>query len=123
MSVQRWLISRCSKFGADVIRWWSARYPGGRTFPMTWRWSGVGRGTSTYDGMALARAIVEFLAVDPQHGCRVIFSTHYHELAALEDAFPSVQSHRSEVVESADRVTFTYRVVRGRTDRSYGVHV
>ncbi|MSQ23734.1 MAG: DNA mismatch repair protein MutS [Chloroflexi bacterium] len=83
----------------------------------------VGRGTSTYDGMAIARAIVEFLATSPSHGCRVIFSTHYHELAVLEAALPKVRNYRMEVVEAADQVVFTYRVVPGNADRSYGVHV
>lgn len=83
----------------------------------------VGRGTSTYDGMALARAIVEYLAASPGHGCRALFSTHYHELADIEAACPAVQNYRMDVLEAADHVSFTYRVVRGSTDRSYGVHV
>jgi DNA mismatch repair protein MutS len=83
----------------------------------------VGRGTSTYDGMAIARAIVEYLGSHPDHGCRAIFSTHYHELAAVADEHPRVQNFRMDVVESANQVTFTYRVVPGSADRSYGVHV
>ncbi|MPZ15072.1 MAG: DNA mismatch repair protein MutS, partial [Chloroflexi bacterium] len=82
----------------------------------------VGRGTSTYDGMAIARSIVERLA-DPDGGCRTIFSTHYHELAAIEAELPTAQSFRMDVLETQDRVVFTYRVVRGGADRSYGVHV
>lgn len=83
----------------------------------------VGRGTSTYDGMAIARAIVEFLATSPEHGCRAVFSTHYHELADLEKAHANVHNFCMEVHEAADQVTFTYRVVPGSADRSYGVHV
>ena len=82
----------------------------------------VGRGTSTYDGMAIARAIVERLA-GPERGCRTIFSTHYHELASVADLLPSVRNFHMEVQESARNVWFTYRVVPGSADRSYGVHV
>jgi DNA mismatch repair protein MutS len=82
----------------------------------------VGRGTSTYDGMAIARAIVEYLA-QPPRGCRTIFSTHYHELAEVERHQPGVRNRRMEVEELADRVVFTYRVEPGAADRSYGVHV
>jgi DNA mismatch repair protein MutS len=82
----------------------------------------VGRGTSTYDGMSIAHAIVEYLA-RPAHGCRAIFSTHYHELAALEAEEPAVRNFRMDVQETASQVAFTYRVVPGSADRSYGVHV
>lgn len=82
----------------------------------------VGRGTSTYDGMAIARAIVEHLAT-PARACRTIFSTHYHELASIQERFPLVRNFRMEVREDAGGVTFTYRVVPGSADRSYGVHV
>jgi DNA mismatch repair protein MutS len=82
----------------------------------------VGRGTSTYDGMAIARAIVEYLT-EPDHACRIIFSTHYHELAAIEAERPGVCNYRMDVHETANQVFFTYRVVPGSADRSYGVHV
>jgi DNA mismatch repair protein MutS len=82
----------------------------------------VGRGTSTYDGMAIARAIVEYLA-HPDRACRTIFSTHYHELAAMESDEAIVRNYHTEVREAADQVAFTYRVVPGSADRSYGVHV
>jgi len=82
----------------------------------------VGRGTSTYDGMAIARAIVEHLA-KPEHACRTIFSTHYHELASLEDDESVVRNYHTEVREAGNQIAFTYRVVPGSADRSYGVHV
>ena len=82
----------------------------------------VGRGTSTYDGMAIARAIVERLA-SPERGCRTIFSTHYHELADIADELPAVCNFHMDVQESARQVWFTYRVAPGSADRSYGVHV
>jgi DNA mismatch repair protein MutS len=82
----------------------------------------VGRGTSTYDGMSIAHAIVEYLA-SPRRGCRAIFSTHYHELAAIEQHHPTVRNYRMDVQEMPGRIAFTYRVVPGSADRSYGVHV
>ncbi len=82
----------------------------------------VGRGTSTYDGMAIARAIVEHLAV-PGRACRTIFSTHYHELAVVEARLPLVRNFHMDVREGAGGVAFTYRIVPGSADRSYGVHV
>jgi DNA mismatch repair protein MutS len=82
----------------------------------------VGRGTSTWDGMAIARAIVEYLA-EPTRACRTIFSTHYHELAAIEERMPAVRNLHMEVREGPGGVAFTYRVVPGSADRSYGVHV
>jgi DNA mismatch repair protein MutS len=82
----------------------------------------VGRGTSTYDGMAIARAIVEYL-VRSSNGCRMIFSTHYHELADIAATWPAVTNFRMDVRETASQVAFTYRVLPGSADRSYGVHV
>ena len=83
----------------------------------------VGRGTSTFDGMALARAILEYAVRKPGPACRLIFSTHYHELSELENEFQEVRSYRMEVREDGDRAVFLYRAVPGRADRSYGVHV
>ena len=83
----------------------------------------VGRGTSTFDGMALARAILEFALNPPGPACRLIFSTHYHELAALEQQHPQARSYRMEVREDGERAVFLYRAVPGGADRSYGVHV
>jgi len=82
----------------------------------------IGRGTSTYDGMAIARAIVERLASEDL-GFRTIFSTHYHELASIASETPAVRNYRMEARDSGDQVWFTYRVVPGSADRSYGVHV
>jgi DNA mismatch repair protein MutS len=81
----------------------------------------VGRGTSTYDGMALARAILEYLAEEV--GCRTLFATHYHELAELERAHAMIGSARMEVLERGREVVFLHRVAPGGADRSYGVHV
>jgi DNA mismatch repair protein MutS len=83
----------------------------------------IGRGTSTYDGLAIARAIVEHLHNAPRLGCRTLFATHYHELTELEAILPRVRSCRMDVLEDGDRVVFLRRVVAGAADRSYGVHV
>jgi DNA mismatch repair protein MutS len=83
----------------------------------------IGRGTSTFDGMAIARAIVEFLHDHPRLGCKTLFATHYHELTELERKLPRVRNMRVEVLEEGERVVFLHRVVPGGADRSYGIHV
>ncbi len=83
----------------------------------------VGRGTSTYDGVSIAQAVVEHLHDAPKLGCRTLFATHYHELTALAERLPRVRNQRVEVLEDGDTVRFLHRVVPGGADRSYGIHV
>ena len=83
----------------------------------------IGRGTSTYDGLSIARAVVEHLHDSPQLACRTLFATHYHELTALESTLPRVRNARVEVIEEGERVTFLHRIVPGGADRSFGIHV
>ncbi|HEU4324612.1 MAG TPA: DNA mismatch repair protein MutS [Roseiflexaceae bacterium] len=83
----------------------------------------VGRGTSTYDGMAIARAVVEYLHNEPRLGCRTLFATHYHELTELEEVLPRVKNYHMAAVEQEDRVVFLHELRRGGADRSYGIHV
>jgi DNA mismatch repair protein MutS len=83
----------------------------------------VGRGTSTYDGVSIAQAVVEHLHDSPRLGCRTLFATHYHELTALAERLPRVRNHRVEVLEEGETVRFLHRVVPGGADRSYGIHV
>jgi DNA mismatch repair protein MutS len=83
----------------------------------------IGRGTSTYDGLSIARAVVEHLHDSPQLGCRTLFATHYHELTTLESTLHRVRNARVEVVEEGERVTFLHRIVPGGADRSFGIHV
>jgi DNA mismatch repair protein MutS len=83
----------------------------------------IGRGTSTFDGIAVARAVVEHIHDNPRLGCKTLFATHYHELADLATDLPGVTSLQVEVLEHGDRVVFLHRVVAGAADRSYGVHV
>jgi DNA mismatch repair protein MutS len=83
----------------------------------------IGRGTSTWDGLAIARAVVEYVHNSSRLGCRTLFATHFHELTALADHLPGVFCARMDVLEEGDRVVFLHRVVPGGADRSYGVHV
>ena len=83
----------------------------------------VGRGTSTYDGVSIAQAVVEHLHDAPKLGCRTLFATHYHELTALAERLPRVRNERVEVLEEGETIRFLHRVVPGGADRSYGIHV
>jgi DNA mismatch repair protein MutS len=83
----------------------------------------IGRGTSTYDGLAIARAVVEFIHNAPRLGCKTLFATHYHELTELAEILPRVRTYRMDVLEEGDRVVFLRQVVPGSADRSYGIHV
>ncbi len=80
----------------------------------------IGRGTSTLDGLSLAWAIAETLA---ERGCRTLFATHYHELTSLAERFPAVTNLHVAVREWEERIIFLHRILPGRTDRSYGIHV
>ncbi len=82
----------------------------------------VGRGTSTYDGMAIARAVVEYTH-SPKIGARTLFATHYHELVALEDELDGVVNYNIAAKKRADSITFLRKIVRGGTDDSYGIEV
>jgi DNA mismatch repair protein MutS len=80
----------------------------------------IGRGTSTFDGLAIAWAICEYLA---DVGCFTLFATHYHQLNALADRLPNVRNYRVAVKEEGDNVIWLHKVLEGGTDRSYGIHV
>lgn len=81
----------------------------------------VGRGTSTYDGMALAQAIVEY--VHNHVRAKTLFSTHYHELTELEASLPRVVNVHARCIEKEGKVVFLHRIEPGKADRSYGIHV
>ncbi|MGH7639563.1 MAG: DNA mismatch repair protein MutS [Candidatus Dormibacteria bacterium] len=87
----------------------------------------LGRGTSTYDGMSIAQAVLEHLHDAPSSPRRVLFATHFHELTALERSLPGLRNHRVDVAETdsgGDKaIAFLHRVVPGGADRSYGIHV
>lgn len=82
----------------------------------------IGRGTSTYDGLSIAWAVCEFLHNTRGQRPLTLFATHYHELTDLEGALPRLLNFSVAVDESGQRIVFLYRIVRGHTDRSYGVH-
>ncbi|MCM8775972.1 MAG: DNA mismatch repair protein MutS [Candidatus Omnitrophica bacterium] len=82
----------------------------------------VGRGTSTFDGVSIAWAVCEQLATGSVRP-RTLFATHYHELTQLEDHFPSVKNYNITVRETKEGIIFLRKVVRGSSDRSYGIHV
>lgn len=87
----------------------------------------VGRGTSTFDGISIAWAIVEYL-YKPKGGAKVLFATHYFELVDLENKYPSVKNFHVEAKEYRDalgqsKLAFLYRILPGAADRSYGIHV
>jgi DNA mismatch repair protein MutS len=83
----------------------------------------VGRGTSTYDGVSIAQAILEYLHDSPMLRSLTLFATHYHELTALAERLPRLRNFRMEVREEGERVTFLHQVIGGPADRSYGIHV
>lgn len=83
----------------------------------------IGRGTSTYDGLAIARSVAEFIHNSPALGCKTLFATHYHEMTELGQTLPRASNLRVAVAEEGDAIQFLYRIVQGGADRSYGIHV
>lgn len=83
----------------------------------------VGRGTSTYDGLSIAWAVVEYLHNNPDLRAKTLFATHYHELTELADRLPRVRNYNVAVAEEGDGVVFLHKIVPGGADRSYGIHV
>ena len=83
----------------------------------------IGRGTSTYDGLAIAWAVVEYISDKRKCGAKTLFATHYHELTELEGKVEGAKNYCFAVKEAGDNVVFLRKVVRGGADRSYGIHV
>jgi DNA mismatch repair protein MutS len=83
----------------------------------------IGRGTSTYDGVSIAWAVVEYIHNHPQLRARTLFATHYHELTQLADLLPGVRNYNVAVTESEGSVVFLHKIIPGGADRSYGIHV
>ena len=81
----------------------------------------IGRGTATYDGMALAQAIIEYCHY--KINCKILFSTHYHELTYLEDSLKGLKNVHVKAKEEKGNIVFLHKVVEGPTDKSYGIHV
>jgi DNA mismatch repair protein MutS len=83
----------------------------------------IGRGTSTYDGLSIAWAMVEYLHNHPQLKPCTLFATHYHELTGLADLLPLVANYNVAVADDGDSVAFLHQIVPGGADQSYGIHV
>ena len=83
----------------------------------------IGRGTSTYDGLSIARSVIEHIHNDPRLGCKTLFATHYHELTKLAASLPGVRNCSVAVTEEGNKVVFLHKIVPGGADKSYGVHV
>ena len=83
----------------------------------------IGRGTSTYDGLSIARAVAEYIHNYAGLGARTLFATHYHEMVALAEFLPRVRNYNVAVIEEAGRVIFLHKIVPGGVDKSYGIHV
>ncbi|MDD5898141.1 MAG: DNA mismatch repair protein MutS [Clostridia bacterium] len=83
----------------------------------------IGRGTSTFDGLAIAWAVVEYLLDPKKIGAKTLFATHYHELSELEGRFAGVKNYCISVVEHGEDVIFLRKIMPGGADKSYGVHV
>jgi DNA mismatch repair protein MutS len=83
----------------------------------------IGRGTSTYDGLSIAWAVVEYLHNQPSIAARTLFATHYHELTDLETILERVKNYNVQVKEYGDKVIFLRKIIPGSTDKSYGIYV
>ncbi len=83
----------------------------------------IGRGTSTYDGMSIARAVLEYCAERKKLGAKTLFATHYHELTSLENEISGIKNYNIAVKKRGDDITFLRRIVRGGADDSYGIEV
>ncbi len=83
----------------------------------------IGRGTSTYDGVSIAWAVVEYIHNHPEKRAKTLFATHYHELTELPELLPGIRNYRVSVSESGGKVVFLYKINPGGADKSYGIHV
>ena len=83
----------------------------------------LGRGTSTYDGVAIAWSVIEFIHNHPNLRAKTLFATHYHELTQLADLLPGVRNYNVAVAESDGTVLFLHKIISGGADKSYGIHV
>ena len=83
----------------------------------------IGRGTSTYDGMSIARAVIEYIADRKKLGAKTLFATHYHELTELEELIPCVKNYNVAVKKRGEDIVFLRRIIPGGVDESYGIEV
>jgi DNA mismatch repair protein MutS len=83
----------------------------------------IGRGTSTYDGVSIAWAVIEYIHNHPHLRAKTLFATHYHELTQLAELLPGIRNYNVAVSEGDGKVVFLHKIVPGGADRSYGIHV
>ena len=83
----------------------------------------IGRGTSTFDGMSIARAVVEYICRRTDIGCKTLFATHYHELTSMDEDIHGVKNYNIAVKKRGEDITFLRRIVAGPADDSYGIEV
>ena len=83
----------------------------------------IGRGTSTYDGMSIARSVIEYICRDGGIGCKTMFATHYHELTDMDADFPNIRNYNIAAKKRGDSITFLRRILDGPADDSYGIEV
>ncbi len=83
----------------------------------------IGRGTSTYDGVAIAWAVIEYIHNHPDKRAKTLFATHYHELTELPELLPGIRNYKVSVSEAEGTVVFLYKIAAGGADKSYGIHV
>jgi len=83
----------------------------------------IGRGTSTYDGVSIAWAVIEYIHNHPSLRAKTLFATHYHELTQLADLLPGVKNYNVAVTEADGQVVFLHKIIPGGADKSYGIHV
>ena len=83
----------------------------------------IGRGTSTFDGLSIAWAVVEYISGSALSGAKTLFATHYHELTELEGKLPGVNNYCIAVQEKGDNIIFLRKIIKGSADKSYGIQV
>ena len=83
----------------------------------------IGRGTSTFDGLSIAWAVLEYISDKAKCGAKTLFATHYHELTELEGKLDGVKNYRITVKEYGDNIIFLRKIVRGGADKSFGIQV
>ena len=83
----------------------------------------IGRGTSTYDGLAIAQSVAEHIHNHPRLGCKTLFATHYHEMTALSKKLPRIENFHVTVTEQNGDIAFLHQIKPGSADKSYGVYV
>ena len=83
----------------------------------------IGRGTSTYDGLSIAKSVAEYIHDSPKLGCKTLFATHYHELTQLPNNLAKAKNYHVVVSEYNGKVVFLHRISIGKTDKSYGIYV